>query len=99
MKKKTDKWVGKTVKVEWKHIAKGEPGIPESCPIAHAIKELGARDVEVSETIRIGKQDYAMPRVADTFVSKFDDDRVEAKPISFKIGKEVDSPKDWIMDW
>lgn len=90
---KKDKWTGKTVKVDWKHIAKGEPSDPESCPIAFAVKELGGRNVEVtSEIIEIGGKEYHLPAKAEQFVGIFDEDRTSAKPITFKIGNKLEEP-------
>jgi hypothetical protein len=92
--KKKDKWAGKTIKVDWKHIAKGEPEETESCPIALALREQGARDVDVNEdSINIGEKSYDMPGKARTFVTIFDSYRTDVKPMEFKIGKLLD--EDW----
>lgn len=85
----------KRIKISKKHIEKGEPGNPQSCPIACAILDRQYVDrVDVDgEYITIedsnGGHVYAMPARASNFVMKFDDGE-EVHPFSFKLGRLVE---------
>src|SRR6266498_2513720 len=97
MKKKSKKhnWAGKILHIFWKHIAKGEPHIAYACPIALALREQGARDIEVTTAeITIGNKSFAIPEKASSFVDTFDSDRTVVKPFSFKIGKLLEDEED-----
>ena len=68
------------------HIKRGFPGVPDSCPIALALREdHGWEDVEiVSASAWIGKERIMLPDAARSFIADFDwGDGVE--PFEFEI--------------
>lgn len=91
------------VKVTQKHIDEGEPGIPQSCPIARAVKEqvndasyvsVGFSCISVHDnngnTVR-----FYMPAEARAFISCFDYDG-EVKPFEFDAAEEP-ARGDWVL--
>lgn len=68
-----------TVNVTEKHIAQGKPGLPEGCPIALALTDLGMCRVSVgyqtiyaNPTAGSRRVSYKFPRKARLFAAYFD---------------------------
>jgi len=81
--------VSTRIHVTQRDIDEGEPGSPESCPIARAIKrKLKTNNVRVGGyTATIEYERHHLPDEATNFIELFDDDRAEdVEPFVFVLG-------------
>lgn len=76
-----------TLEVTQEDIDKGRQEDGEACAIACTLKRFGYKHVNVDgETIWLGGvKDYELPKKAQKFIDKFDEDKSSVKPFSFKM--------------